>query len=168
METKKQTTESRQYLTFLLDKEMFAFEVLTVKEVLEIAKITRVPRTPKFMPGVINLRGNVVPVVDLRLKFDLPVMDRTVDTAIIIVETEYDGEKIVIGALIDAVKEVIRLDETQVEAPPKVGMNVSGEYIQAIGKKGNDFIIILSAAHVFSEKELEYAKEALREEAVAV
>ncbi|MEK6794802.1 MAG: chemotaxis protein CheW [Spirochaetota bacterium] len=168
METKKQTTESRQYLTFLLDKEMFAFEVLTVKEVLEIAKITRVPRTPKFMPGVINLRGNVVPVVDLRLKFDLPVMDRTVDTAIIIVETEYDGEKIVIGALIDAVKEVIRLDETQVEAPPKVGMNVSGEYIQAIGKKGNDFIIILSAAHVFSEKELEYAKEASREEAVAV
>lgn len=168
METKKQTAESRQYLTFLLDKEMFAFEVLTVKEVLEIAKITRVPRTPKFMPGVINLRGSVVPVVDLRLKFELSVADRTVDTAIIIVETEFDGEKIVIGALVDAVREVIRLDDTQVEAPPKVGMNVSGEYIQAIGKKGNDFIIILSANKVFSEKELEYAKEAMKEEAVAV
>lgn len=160
MDARKQTAESKQYLTFRLDREIFAFEVLKVKEVLEVAKITKVPRTPAFMPGVINLRGSVVPVVDLRLKFDITAQDRTVDTAIIIVEASFDGDTITIGSLVDSVHEVIRLDASQIEAPPKVGMNVSGEYIEAIGKKSDDFIIILSADKVFSEKELAFAKEA--------
>ena len=86
METKKQAAiDSKQYLTFMLDREMFAFEVLKVKEVLEVAKITKVPRTPDFMPGVSNLRGSVVPGGDLRLKFEITAKDRTGDTAIIIV-----------------------------------------------------------------------------------
>ncbi|MBI4979235.1 MAG: chemotaxis protein CheW [Spirochaetes bacterium] len=160
METKsKATLESKQYLTFILDRELFAFEVLKVKEVLEVTRITKVPKTPSFMTGVINLRGGVVPVIDLRLKFEMNGNSHTVDTAIIIVETEFDGEIIIIGALVDAVKEVIRLDSSQIEVPPKVGMNVSGEFIDNIGKKGDDFIIILDSSKVFSKKELEYVKE---------
>ncbi|MBI4978497.1 MAG: purine-binding chemotaxis protein CheW [Spirochaetes bacterium] len=171
MEAKTKTTlESKQYLTFMLDKEIFAFEVLKVKEVLEVTRVTKVPKTPPFMTGVINLRGGVVPVIDLRVKFDMAGKDHNVDTAIIIVETEFDGETIVIGALVDGVKEVIRLDASQIEAPPKVGMNVSGEYIENIGKKGSDFIIILAAGKVFSQKELEYVRDVSRteDEAVAV
>lgn len=160
MEAKAKTTiESKQYLTFSLEEEIFAFEVLKVKEVLEVTHITKVPKTPPFMSGVINLRGGVVPVIDLRIKFDMSGKVHNVDTAIIIVETEFDGETIVIGALVDGVKEVIRLDSTQIEAPPKVGMNVSGEFIENIGKKGNDFIIILDSGKVFSQKELEYVRE---------
>ncbi|MBI4979371.1 MAG: purine-binding chemotaxis protein CheW [Spirochaetes bacterium] len=160
METTRQTTrESKQYLTFNLEKELFAFEVLHVKEVLEVTRVTKVPKTPPFMAGVINLRGCVVPVIDLRLKFDLTCAEQNVDTAIIIVEVDSDGETLVIGALVDAVREVVRFDASQIEAPPKVGMNISGEYIGSIGKKGNDFIIILDSANVFSQKELEYVKE---------
>ncbi|MBI4976713.1 MAG: purine-binding chemotaxis protein CheW [Spirochaetes bacterium] len=164
MGTKTMTTlESKQYLTFGLDSGQFAFEVLKVKEVLEVARVTKVPKTPPFMAGVINLRGGVVPVIDLRLKFGMDCTDRTVDTAIIIVETAYDGDTIVVGALVDAVNEVIRLDTSQIETPPKVGMNVSGEFIESIGKKGDEFIIILDSDKVFSQKELEFVNEVAKE-----
>ncbi|MBI4979339.1 MAG: chemotaxis protein CheW [Spirochaetes bacterium] len=166
METKTTDAASKQYLTFGLNDEAFAFEVLKVKEVLEVARITKVPKTPAFMPGVINLRGSVVPVVDLRLKFELAAKELNVDSAIIIVETAYDGEAIVIGALVDSVREVIRLDASQTEPPPKVGMNVSGEYIDAIGKHNDAFVIILNADKVFSEHELAFAQNAVAAEAV--
>ncbi|MBN8216883.1 MAG: purine-binding chemotaxis protein CheW, partial [Spirochaetes bacterium] len=126
---------SRQYLSFLLGQEQYAFPVLGVREVLEVARITRVPKTPPFMVGVINLRGGVVPVVDLRLKFGLHAREATIATSIIIVEASDGGEHFILGALVDAVKAVLRLEETEIEAPPRVGMRLSGEFIAGIGKK---------------------------------
>lgn len=159
METKTINKESGQYLTFQLGNELFAFDVLRTNEVLEVSQITRIPGASDAMIGVINLRGSVVPVVDLRKRLKMPEMERTVDTAIIIIDTEYGDEKVILGVLVDAAKKVIMLDSSQLEAPPKVGMNISIEYITAIGKHDNSFIILLNSDKLFSEKELVAAAE---------
>ena len=102
-----------QYLTFRLDEEVFALEISQVREVLDYTQITRVPRMPQFMRGVINLRGSVVPVVDLRLKFGMAATERTVNTCIIIAEVLLGGERTLLGALADSVQEVIDLEAGQ-------------------------------------------------------
>ena len=159
MQTDNNGNEPGQYLTFLLGEEMFAFNVLCTNEVLEVTHITRVPGAGDAMIGVINLRGSVVPVIDLRKRLNMPVKEYTVDTAIIIIETEYGDEKVTIGVLVDAAKQVIMLDAVQLEAPPKVGMNINIDYINAIGKYENQFIILLNSDRIFSEKELMAAME---------
>ncbi len=161
--SEKNKDEINQYLTFILDNETYAFNVLKIKEVLELPKITKMPKTPQFMSGVINLRGGVVPVVDLRLKFDMPLVDHTVDSSIIIVETNYEDEVILIGALVDAVRAVIKISNEDIELPPKVGMNLDVRLIEAIGKSNNNFVIILDIDKLFSSKELAFAKEAIEE-----
>ena len=146
--------ESGQYLTFLLGSEVFGFDVLRIKEVLEITRITKIPKTPPFMAGVINLRGGVVPVIDLRLKFEMDKIEETVDTSIIIVEVIYEGELILIGALVDAVRAVIKIEAGDLEPPPKVGMQLDSVLIDALGKSGDHFIIILNIDRIFSAEEL--------------
>lgn len=146
--------EVSTYLTFGLGDETFAFEVDNVREVLDLSSITRVPRTPDFMRGVINLRGAVVPVVDMRVKFGLPVLEDTVDTCIIVAEVELDGEITVIGALADSVREVFQIDEAQIEPPPSIGMQLNTEFIKGMGKQGEEFIIILEVNRIFSSEEL--------------
>jgi purine-binding chemotaxis protein CheW len=146
--------EVSTYLTFGLGEETFAFEVDNVKEVLDLSNITRVPRTPDFMRGVINLRGAVVPVVDMRIKFGLTVQEDTVDTCVIVAEVKIDDEVTVIGALADSVKEVFQLDEAQIEPPPSIGMQLNTEFIKGMGKQGEEFIIILDVNRIFSTEEL--------------
>lgn len=151
--------ESGQYLTFQLGDELFAFDVLRTNEVLEVSQITRIPGSSEAMIGVINLRGSVVPVVDLRKKLNMPETEWTVDTAIIIIDTVYGGEKVILGVLVDAAKQVIMLDSSQLEPPPRVGMKLNIEYITAIGKHDGSFIILLNSDRIFSEKELITAVE---------
>jgi purine-binding chemotaxis protein CheW len=146
--------EVSTYLTFGLGEETFALDVGNVKEVLDLTGITRVPRTPEFMRGVINLRGGVVPVVDMRIKFGLPAVDDTVDTCIIVAEVELDGETTVIGALADSVKEVYQIDAEEIEPPPTIGMQLNTDFIRGMGKQGEEFIIILDIDRVFSSEEL--------------
>ncbi len=145
-----------QYLTFMLENDFYAFNVLKIREVLEVTKITRVPKTPDFIAGVIKLRGKVVPVIDLSIKFQMKKADSTVDTSIIIVEVDYEGEMIIIGALVDAVKAVIKLEQNQLEPPPKVGLNIDLGFIEAIGKHNNEFVLILSIDKIFSSTELDF------------
>lgn len=159
METVATIKESGQYLTFQLGDELFAFDVLRTNEVLEVAQITRIPGASDAMIGVINLRGSVVPVVDLRKRLNMPEKDRTIDTSIIIIDTEYGDDKVILGVLVDAAKQVIMLDKTQLEPPPKVGMKLNIEYITAIGKHDNNFIILLNSDKIFSERELIAATE---------
>lgn len=159
METTIAVKESGQYLTFQLGDELFAFDVLRTNEVLEITQVTRIPGANDAMIGVINLRGSVVPVIDLRKRLNMPEKERTVDTSIIIIDTDYGDEKITLGVLVDAAKQVIMLDKTQLEPPPKVGMKMNIEYITAIGKHDNNFIILLNSDRIFSEKELIAAVE---------
>ena len=111
--------DSNQYLTFKLDQEIYALDITQVREVLDYTEITKVPRMPEFMRGVINLRGGVVPVVDLRLKFEMEGSEKTLDSCIIIMELDIEGDKTYLGALADSVQEVITLESEQIEPPPK-------------------------------------------------
>ena len=145
---------TNQYLTFTLGDEVYALDISSVREVLEYTAITKVPRTPDYIRGVINLRGRAVPVVDVRLKFDMPETERTVDTCIIIVEVNLGGEETVIGALADSVKEVMDIEPKDIEPAPKMGTSIRADFIRGIGKHGEDFIIVLDIDKVFTEEEL--------------
>jgi purine-binding chemotaxis protein CheW len=146
--------ETTQYLTFKLDDEVFALDISKVREVLDFTTITKVPRTPEFMRGVINLRGSVVPVVDLRLKFGMTKTENTVNTCIIIVEVTVDDETTVLGALTDSVQEVLDLEPGHIEPAPKIGTRLNTEFIKGMGKRDSNFIIILDIDKVFSIEEL--------------
>jgi purine-binding chemotaxis protein CheW len=147
-------SEIRQYLTFKLKDEVFGVDVAQVREILDFIKITKVPQTPDFMCGVINLRGNVVPVVDMRLKFGLEKTETTVDTCIIVVEVDLDGENSVLGALVDSVQEVFELDPKDIEPAPKIGTKLKTDFIKGMGKREDNFIILLEIDKVFSSEEL--------------
>ena len=147
-------TETTQYLTFRLAEEVFALDISKVREVLDFTAITKVPRTPEFMRGVINLRGNVVPVVDMRLKFGMTMTEKTVNTCIIIVEIDLDGDTTVLGALADSVQEVVDLEPDKIEPAPKIGTRLRTEFITGMGKRDDQFIIILDIDKVFSVDEL--------------
>lgn len=152
--SKTSITETTQHLTFRLDDEVFALDVAQVREVLDLSPITKVPRAPEFMRGVINVRGSVVPVVDLRLKFGLPKTENSKDTRIVVMELSLDGETAILGTLADSVHEVIDLEPEQIEEPPRIGTRWRTEFIKGIGKRDEQFIIILDVDRVFSSDEL--------------
>lgn len=147
-------TETRQYLTFQLAEEVFAVEVAKVREILEFTSITKVPQTPDFMRGVINLRGSVVPVMDMRLKFGLPETEKTVNTCIIVVEVDHEGETIIIGALADSVQEVFELEPDQVEPAPRIGTKLNTDFLLGMGKHDGQFIMILDIDRTFTSDEI--------------
>jgi len=154
-------TETSQYMTFKLGNELFAINVSKVREVLEVSQITRVPTAPAYMRGVVNVRGQATPVVDLRLKFGLPEVPDTVHTRIIVMELELDGEATVLGAVADSVHEVIELEPANIDPPPRIAMRWRTDFIQGMGKRGDDFIIILDVNAVFSSEEIALAEAAL-------
>lgn len=147
-------TADNQYLTFTLAGETYAVEVNKVKEVLEYTEVTKVPRTQEFMRGVINLRGSVVPVVDLRLKFDMGHTDQTIDTSIVVMEVTVDGETVTLGTLADSVQEVIGLNDSQIEPAPSIGTRVDNRFIHGIGKVDERFLIILDIDRIFRDDEV--------------
>jgi purine-binding chemotaxis protein CheW len=157
--TGDETRESAQYLSFMLDGKYFAFDVLKTREVLSYTKITPIPCTPAYIAGVLNLRGSVVTVMDFRQKFGMSESVITDDSAIIIVEANYEDGMAVVGALVDAVKGVLRFEKDQIEPPPKVGMKLSADLINGIGKQSDDFVVILNVDRVFSEDDLSIARE---------
>jgi len=147
-------TQTTQYLSFKLDEEEFALDISKVREVLDFTKITRVPQTPGFMRGVINLRGSVVPVVDLNMKFGMDETKKTVNSRVIIGEVDVDGEDTVIGVLADSVHEVIDLEPENIEPAPKIGTKLNTEFLRGMGKREEEFIMILDIDKVFSADEL--------------
>ena len=149
-----QAAEAIQFLTFKLGDEVYGVDVLQVREVLDAVPVTKVPRSPDFMLGVINLRGSVVPVVDMRRKFGMESADRNRDTCIVVMEIALEGETTVIGALADAVEEVLELTEAQIEPAPKLGTRLNTEFIRGMGKRDEQFIILLEVDKIFSAEEL--------------
>jgi purine-binding chemotaxis protein CheW len=145
---------ANQYLAFTLDNEQYAVRVAKVREVLEHTKITKLPRTAEFMKGIINLRGTGVPVIDLRLKFGMPETSVTKDTSIIVMEVESQDGSVVVGALADAVHEVVEIDEASVENAPRFGTRLSTEFIKGVGKRDEGFIIILDIDKIFNTDEV--------------
>ncbi len=162
------TSTMLQYLTFKLGDEVFALDIDKVREVLDFTTLTRVPRMPEFMRGVINLRGSVVPVVDLRLKFGMKGTEKTEDTCVIISEVTVDNETTVLGALADSVQEVLDLEQSSIEPPPKIGTMLSTEFIKGMGKQHERFIIILDIDKIFSGEEITQVREVQGETPPAV
>ncbi len=149
---------TNQYLTFTLDEELFALEIGSVREVMYSIEITRVPRMARYYTGVINLRGNVVSVIDLKYLLSLGEIRKTIDTCIIIVELGDDDDQMQMGVLADSVQEVIHFPPENILPPPKIGAKLNSEYIQGVGKRDDDFIIILNIERVLETENLTVAK----------
>ncbi|RJR29798.1 MAG: chemotaxis protein CheW [Desulfobacteraceae bacterium] len=159
-------TETTLYLTFRLGEEVFAIDVKQVREVLDLTRIAKVPRAPEFMRGVINLRGSVVPVVDLKMKFGLPRTELTMNSRIVVMEIDLGGEVTILGAMADSVHEVLELEPSQIQAPPRLGTRWRSEFIRGMGKRGGEFVTIIDIDRVFSSDELALGQEAVLEEMV--
>jgi purine-binding chemotaxis protein CheW len=149
------TTQTCQYLTFTLGSEIFALDIDAVREVLEIRPVTRIPRMPDHVCGVINLRGQGVPVIDLRRKFGLECAEATVDTCIIIVETRGSDGQDNMGVLVDSVREVLEIPSESIMPAPKMGSVVDADFIEGIGRQDESFMIILRAERIVSDEIVE-------------
>src|SRR5882672_4299841 len=150
----KEETVQQQYLTFFLADEEYAVNIQRVKEIIEYTTVTKVPKVPRWIRGVINLRGNVVPVIDLTVRFGLEERPVTKTTCIVIVEVEQDSERAVIGVIADAVNQVIDFGPKDIEEPPAFGTRVRLEYLFGMGKLGKKFALILNVDTVLSTAEL--------------
>lgn len=155
--TEKGTTMST-YLSFVLDNELFATDVKNVLEILELKPVTRVPRAPEYITGVINLRGSVLPVVDLRKIFRLGDANQK-EKNIVVLTMEQKDERITLGALVDEVKEVIDVSSGDVEPAPSIGTSYRSRFIQGMLKKEEEFIMLLDVLKIFSDQELSAVKE---------
>jgi len=143
-----------QYLTFLLGGEMFAIPILNIKEIIEYGHLTTVPMMPAFIRGVINLRGSVVPVVDLAVRFARKASDVTRRTCIVIIEIESGDEKQDVGVVVDTVNEVLEIPDTEIEHAPSFGARIRADFIRGMGKINGKFVIILAVNHVLSIDEM--------------
>jgi purine-binding chemotaxis protein CheW len=143
-----------QYLTFLLGGEMFAIPILNIKEIIEYGYLTTVPMMPAFIRGVINLRGGVVPVVDLAVRFARKSGDVTKRTCIVIIEIKSGGEKQDVGVVVDSVSEVLEIPDSEIEPTPSFGAKIRAEFIHGMGKINGNFVIILAVNHVLSIDEM--------------
>lgn len=161
-------TGIHQYLTFKLAEERYAINVAYIKEVLSVPRITKVPRMPEFMSGVINLRGSVVPVVDLCKKFELGETTRGVDTGIIVIEIlqnqEEDDERVLtVGVFSDVVEKVITIEDAEIEPAPRIGVAIDTAFIRGMGHVGDEFIIILNINRILTGTEIETLQGEIQE-----
>ncbi len=150
--------DTRQYLTFQLSGGVFALDVARVREILEFTRVTKIPNTPDYVRGVINLRGSVVPVIDLRQKCGLSRTEEGIGTCIVVAEVAFDTEKTVIGVLVDSVNEVFELEPEEIEPAPRIGVRIGTNLIKGIGRKEEGFVIILDIDQVFSSEERAFAQ----------
>lgn len=148
------TLQGGKFLTFSLIGEEYGLEILKVQEIIGIMAITPVPRTPEFVKGVINLRGKIIPITDLRQKFQMNLPEQTSETCVIVVQIAQNGNKLTMGIVVDKVSEVLDIATEQVETPPSFGVNVDISFILGMGKVGNKVIIILDVDKVLSGKEI--------------
>lgn len=143
----------RHFLTFRIADELYAFDVAKAREIVDLMPITPVPNVPAWIRGIMNLRGAVLPVLDLRQKFGLGRTETTVDTCIIIVDIEFADQSYTIGVMADAVRDVFAISSDTIESPPKLGDAISTDFIEGIGRHGDKFFLILDEQRVFSGAE---------------
>jgi len=161
----EEVTDVNSYLSFKLGKEEFALHVSKVLNILEMTRITEVPKAPVYMKGVINLRGMVLPVIDTRLKFGLTETVATEKTCIVVMELQLENEKVFVGALVDEVLAVLELEENQIQSPPSIGSKYKSEFIYGMAKHDDSFIMLLDMEKAFSDDEIiELKEQAIQEE----
>jgi len=160
-ENRVKEQDVQQYLTFMIAGEEYAISLLKVKEIIEYDTVTPVPKTPEWVRGVINLRGSVVPVIDLAVKFRLPASVAGRLTCIVITEVECAGEATIMGVMADSVRQVIDLKPEDVEHPPTFGTHVKVDYLNGMARSGKKFCLILNTEKVLSTDELLELSEAV-------
>ncbi|SBW12220.1 CheW protein [uncultured Alphaproteobacteria bacterium] len=143
-------TIAREVLTFDLEGEILAVDAREVREILDLAPVTRVPGARRFADGLINVRGQIVPLADLRLKFGMKISPPTVDTRIVVVETRVDGEPAAVGLLADRVREVAELAPEAIAATPDIGLRWRAEYLRGIGKRGGELILLIDLENILA------------------
>ena len=153
--------QREQYLTFFIRGEEYAAPILRVKEIIEYETVTRVPTTPQHVRGVINLRGAVLPVIDLAAKFGNGESETTRTTCIVVVETRLHGEVLVVGVMADAVSEVVDLDADAIEQPPAFGTGVRIDFLVGMGKLDHRLVLVLDIDRVLSPVELQQTIDAV-------
>ncbi len=146
-----------KYMTFQLAKEVYGLEILAVREIIGLMEITRMPKTADFLRGVINLRGRVIPVVDLRIKFGMAPVEATEQTVIIVVQCQVDGRALTMGLLVDLVLEVLTIDGAQIEATPDLGSaTIEGQFIRGVGKTAHGVAFLLDTARILSGQDVQH------------
>ena len=153
------TVKTGKYLTFTLKEEEYGIGILKVKEIIGMMAITSVPRTPEYVKGVINLRGKVIPVIDLRAKFEMKSIEYSERTCIIVVEIESESATVLIGIVVDAVSEVLNIKEDEIEDTPTFGTELNTDYILGMAKMEGGVKIILNIDKVLSREEIKSLKE---------
>jgi len=156
---KETITKINSYLSFNLGDEEFAVNVSKVLNILEMLKITEVPKSPEYMKGVINLRGKVLPVIDTRIKFGMKPTEYTTNTCIVVIEVKIDGEEVQVGALVDSVQAVLELEDSEIQSSPSIGSKYKSEFIYGMVKVDEKFIMLLDMEKVFSAEEVVMVKE---------
>ena len=151
---KKITEQEEKFLTFILCNEVYGIEILRVREIIGVMNITTVPQTPDYMKGVINLRGKVIPVIDLRLKFSMQEEKYTQETCVIVVEVNNAH----IGIIVDSVSEVVDINSSEIEETPPFGQGIDTSFMMGMGKVKEEIIILLNIEIVLSPEELELVK----------
>lgn len=146
--------EATQYVTIGIDHEVFAISVEQVREILDLCPLTRLPNAPDFLAGMIDVRGQGVPVIELRRKLGLPTTTPTENTRIVVLEVQLDQRQITLGMVADRVFEVTALDEQDMEGAPEVGVRWRSDYIQAIGRRKGAFVIVFDLARLLSSEEI--------------
>ncbi len=147
-------SEEEKYLMFLLDEEYYGIPILKVNEIIGIMEITRIPRSPGYMKGIINLRGKIIPIMDLRLKFKMPERAYDEQTCIIIVEIPMNGNMNFIGIVVDKVAEVVNINKNDIELPPKYGQEGENEFLTGIGKVKEKVVMLLDIETVINCQEI--------------
>jgi purine-binding chemotaxis protein CheW len=152
----KETASIQSYLTFQIGEELYAANVKNVINIVELTKITKVPRMPDYMLGIVNLRGMVLPVIDARKKLGLPETEYTVNTCILVLDVVVNNNSILVGALVDGVKEVIEIRSDEIKDPPTIGFNYNEHFITGVYKKKEEdvFVMVLDMDSVFSTTDI--------------
>jgi purine-binding chemotaxis protein CheW len=156
---RRKSLNNSRFLCFMLDNENYCIDILCVKELMGMTDITPLPGTPGFIRGVINLRGLIIPVVDLRLKFGLPFLDYSKRTCIIVVEVTYEDETILMGIVVDAIQEVVSIPKEKLSKIPYINAKIKSEYIKGIADTPDGIKIVLDVQKVLNEKELAAVRE---------
>lgn len=153
MDERVASGRTAQYVILGVERERFAIEVDCVREILDFRPITRVPRAPECMSGMIDVRGKTVPVIDLRVRFGLPAVEPSPATRIIVLNVRLQGRLIVVGMMVDRVHEVSALSERALEAPPDIGLRWRSSYIKSIGRSAEAFVIVVDLARLLESEE---------------
>ena len=153
MDNKNETRAS--YLTFQLGKELFASHVTKIESIIEVPTLTKIPKTPDYMKGIMHLRGTALPVFDTRMKFGMTPTEMNANTCVLVLDINIDGETVPIGALVDSVQEVLEINENEIRPLPGVGDRYETEFIQGVVKSNESFIMLLNMDLIFSFEELE-------------